>query len=225
MLPVFTAPVSLIFVGPSNCGKTTLAFNLIKHSKELFVNNRGFDSVWVLYRSMQPLYTRMKEELDIPVHLFHKKFPEKLELLLNDTKHPLVLIDDGLCPSNESLIRDLYCRLGHHLGVSVILITQSLFENKSDTLRICHRNTKGLILFGCPRDLGSLRILISQMTPDRKKGRVLMQEIEQVLEEPYRYIFFDFQASCPARLRYKTNLVGEPEYPIALVFSVLSEEA
>ena len=227
MLPLFVHPFSLIIAGPSNCGKSTLAFELIKNSRYLVekTDSGGFDAVFVLYRSMQPLYTRLQTELDIPVFLFQHKLPEKLEVLLQGTKHPIILIDDGITPQNQDLVRDLFCRLGHHLGISVILITQSLFDSKNDTLRLCHRNTKGLIVFGCPRDLGSLRTLIWQMMPDRKKGRQLLQEIESVLETPYRYCLFDFQPSCPANQRFKTNIVGETEYPIAFVFSVGNETA
>lgn len=223
MMHIFKHPFSLILASPSNGGKSTLVYNIIKNSKDVVehTNGKGFDSVWVLYRSYQPLYDRMKQELHIPVYLFEKTLPADLETLLSRThsKFPVVIVDDGLCPENQDLVLDLFCRLGHHLAVSVILITQSIFDCKNPGLRICHRNTKNLIIFGCPRDQGSLRTLIHQMIPDHKKAKLLLETIEQELEKPYRYVLFDYNPMCPVSQRYKTNILCENEpHPIALTF-------
>lgn len=225
MFPVFIHPFSLIIAAPSNSGKSTLAYNILKHSSQLvgFPHDAGigFDSVWILYRSYQPLYDQMKRELGIPVFLFEKTIPDDLETLLKTSasRYPVVIVDDGICPENQTLVQDLFCRLGHHLSLSVILITQSLFDCKNSTLRICHRNTKGLIIFSCPRDQGSIRTLIHQMMPDRKKAQTLLTTVERELDKPYQYMLFDFQSSCPANQRFKTNLLGENgPYPISFVF-------
>ena len=220
MLPVLHHPFSLILASPSNGGKSTLSFNIIKNSAKLVsnTNGQGFDSVWIIYRSYQPLYEQMKRELSIPVNLFEKTIPDDLENLLGKTqsKFPVVVIDDGICSENQELIQDLFCRLSHHLSISVILITQSLFDCKNPTLRFCHRNTKALIIFACPRDQGSLRTLVHQMLPDRKKAKLLMQTIEKELEKPFNFVMFDFDPRCPANQRFKVDILGE--HPTALVF-------
>ena len=169
LVPVFHHPFSLILASPSNGGKSTLAFNIIKNSKQLVdnTNGNGFDAVFVLYKSYQPLYDRMKQELDIPVHLFEKTLPSE-DVLEGPAKYPLILIDDGFCPENQALIVDLFCRLGHHLNLSVILICQTIFDGSNPALRICHRNAKALIIFACPRDQGTLRTLVHQ------EGRMVM---------------------------------------------------
>jgi len=216
---MFNHPFSLIIASPSNGGKSTLAANIIKNGDKL-VKGGGFDSVWIIYRSYQPLYDTMKEELNIPVYLFEKTLPDQLQHLLQQSSHqrPVVLIDDGLCAENEELVRDLFCRLGHHLSVSVILICQTLFDSRNPTLRICHRNAKALIVLPCPRDQGSLRTLIHQMEPDRNKAKALLAAVEKELETPYHYVMFDFQPTCPLRERVKTNILCENEpYPIVLV--------
>lgn len=219
LVPVFHHPFSLILASPSNGGKSTLAFNIIKNSKDLVnnTNGNGFDAVFVLYKSYQPLYDRMKEELDIPVYLFEKTIPP--EDLETNAKHPCVLIDDGFCPENQTLIMDLFCRLGHHMSISVILICQTIFDGSNPTLRICHRNTKALIVFACPRDQGTLRTLVHQMLPDKKKAQQLIITLDQELQKPYGYVFFDFHPSCPLNQRFKTNILCERDpFPVALVF-------
>jgi hypothetical protein len=220
LVPVFRHPFSLILASPSNGGKSTLAFNIIKNSKHLV--DHGFDSVFVLYKSYQPLYERMKKELDIPVYLFEKTLPEDLETLKGAARYPVVLIDDGFCPENQDLIVDLFCRLGHHLSVSVILICQTLFDAGNPSLRICHRNTKALIVFACPRDQGTLRTLVHQMLPDRKKAQQLISTLDDELRKPYNYVLFDFDPKCPIEQRFKTNILCEREpYPVALTFKKL----
>ena len=229
--PIFHHPFSLIISGPSNCGKSTLTLKLIKNSHLLLHGDddgNGFDCVFVLYRSYQPLYDQMKEELNIPVYLFNEKttsdddFDFEKRLAATGAKRPVAIIDDGITKENQSLVKDLFCRMGHHLSVSVILIGQSLFDCQNSGLRICHRNTKALIIFNCPRDLGSLRTLIYQMTPERKKASILLKTVEKELtEKPYNYVMFDFDTRTPASQRIKTNIFceQEPFYPVCLVFS------
>jgi hypothetical protein len=218
MQTVFRHPFTLILASPSNGGKSTLAFNIIKNSNHLV--DHAFDSVFVIYKSYQPLYERMKTELNIPVHLFEKTLPEDLETLKGETS--VVLIDDGFCAENQDLIVDLFCRLGHHLSVSVILICQTLFDAGNPSLRICHRNAKALIVFACPRDQGTLRTLVHQMIPDRKKAQQLISTLDEELRKPYNYVLFDFDPRCPPEQRFKTNILCEREpYPVALTFKKL----
>lgn len=223
MVPVFKFPFSLIIASPSNGGKSTLTYNIIKHSKSLVDNTdgNGFDSVWVIYRSWQPLYEQMKQELSIPIYFFEKKLPDELATLLSQTssRYPVVVVDDGLCPENQELVLDLFCRLGHHLSVSVILICQTLYDNKNPTLRLCHRNTKALIIFACPRDQSTLRTLVYQMLPTKKKAQSLLAAVEKELTAPYNYMLFDYHPQCPADQRYKTNILCERDpFPVCLQF-------
>ena len=122
MVPVFHHPFTAIISAPSCSGKSTLAFNIIRHSSELVTNTQrqGFDAVFVLYRSWQPLYEQMRKELHIPIHFFEKTFPDTMTEMLSSARFPVILIDDGLCPENQREIQDLFTRQSHHLGVSVI---------------------------------------------------------------------------------------------------------
>ena len=217
MIPLFHHPFTAIFTAPSNSGKSTLAYNIIKNSAELV--NTPFDSVFVLYRSWQPLYDQMKRDFTIPIHFFERTFPEPLKTLLMEVQTPVILIDDGLDKENQRDVQDLFTRHSHHLGVSVILLTQSVFDSKDPTLRICHRNTKILIVFGCPRDQGSLRTLVYQMHPDRQKAQYLLKTMDENLQKPYSYIMMDFQPTCPFEHRYKTNILSE--YPLVFSFPAL----
>ena len=138
-----------------------------------------------------------------------------MESLLKEVKanRAVVLIDDGICKENETLVTDLFCRLGHHLSVSVILLTQTLFDSKNPALRIIHRNAKSLIIFACPRDMGSLRILLHQMLPNRSKASILLNTVEKELEKkPYNYVMFDFQPNCPVSQRFKLDILDDPHY-------------
>ena len=217
-MKIFHHPFTAILSAPSCSGKSTLAFNIIQQSASLV--SVPFDALIVLYRSWQPLYDRMRSELQIPVFFYERQFPEPMKTLLTGFQSPVILIDDGLCTENRSDVQDLFTRESHHLNVSVILLTQSLFDSKDPTLRVCHRNAKILILFGCPRDKGSLRTLVFQIHPDKHKARLLLSTLDDVLAVPYSYIMMDFQAYCPIEERYKTNILSES--PVVYTFPASS---
>ena len=176
----------------------------------------GFDAVFIIYRSWQPLYEEMQKELGpfMSINFFEKTFPPNYSSLsdlleCSGASCPLIVIDDGLSTENQREIQDLFTRHSHHLRVSVILLTQSIFDAREPTLRLCHRNAKILILFSCPRDQGSLRTLVYQMHPDKKKAQLLLKTMEEILQKPYSYIMIDFQQECPVEQRYKTNILSE----------------
>ena len=222
LVTILRHPFSLIITAPSLSGKSTLAYNIIKSSNRIVENTNGlgFDSVWIIYKSYQPLYKNMQETLSFPVRfLAQNTDAEDLETQIQNssTKYPVIVIDDGLSSDNSNLVSELFTRLAHHLSLSVILICQSLFDQKNPTLRICHRNTKALIIFACPRDISMLRSLIHQMIICKKRARTILQSLEKELQEPYRYIMIDFQIFCPSEQRFKMNILCEKEaFPIVL---------
>jgi hypothetical protein len=249
MVPLFYHPASYIFSGPSDIGKTTLCFNLVRNAHRL-VHGGGFDIVFILFNSMQPAYTLIQRDLapNIPVHLFEKELPDSLERILQYSgvvvasssafrdhseqgrmgevgrktslekrrTRPLLIIDDFLCGMNNDLIKLLFSRYCHHLNLSVMLITQSLFDSKDNTLRFCHRNTKYLFVFQSPRDMTSVRTLVSQMVSERKKFKSVMSALERELVKPRGYICFNFHPNSPSVLRFMTDILSDR--PIVLAF-------
>jgi len=211
LYPVFQHPFTCIIAAPSGSGKSSLAFRIIKNSKALVRNtdNQGFDSIFVVYRSPQPLYQQMKNELTVPVFFFENCLPSNIANLLANFNTPLILIDDGISKENEEQVVQLFCRLSHHLNVSVILIGQTLFDSKSQALRVCHRNCHVLFIFDSPRDQRSLQILVHQMIPESKKAKALLQSIQSEFSQPYAYFMFDFQKCCHPDQRFKTNIFCE----------------
>lgn len=207
---MFSLPLSAIVSGPSLSGKSTLVCDLIKNSERLFKSRKPFDFVAILYRSMQPLYQDLKATLSCPVVLYENSLPEEFYEHIKNASQPILLVDDGITPQNQEIVVDFFSRLGHHLGVSIILICQSLFDSKNQALRLCHRNTKLLIVFSCPRDQGSLRTLIYQMIPSKKKATTLLNEMEKIFEQAYAYVCFDFHPLCLANERIKLDILNTP---------------
>ena len=211
---VFRHPVTCIVSAPSNSGKSSLVFDIIHNSARL-VEGGPFDACFVIYKSWQPLYETVKKKVP-NVFFFEKQIDNHQDYLRY--KRAVIVIDDGLCSENQEFVVDLFCRLGHHLSISVFLLCHTIYD--SSTLRICHRNAKALIIFACPRDQSTLRTLVYQMYPDRKKARLLFKTLEKEFEKPFSYVVFDFDPRCPIQERIKCNILCERETtPIVLKFS------
>jgi hypothetical protein len=216
---MFHHPFTMIVAGPSLIGKSTLVHKLVCNADSLVWHedgHSGFDVIFVLYKSFQPLYREMQQQL--PVYLFERSLPTDLNSLLEKTnaKRPLLIIDDGIDQQNQDLVSDLFTRLSHHLNLSVILITQTIFDSRQPALRLCHRNAKYLILFPCIRDVHMLRNLIYQMNSDKKKAQQIMTAIEKEFSVPHGYVLLDMHPLTPSALRYKTQIFDR--YPIVLAF-------
>lgn len=220
-IPIFHHPFTLIISAPSTSGKSTLAFNIVKDSDKLVSNTdcKGFDRVLIIYRSFQSLYDKIKRELKIPVLLFEKHITDDIENHIEGAQRPLLIYDDGISKENALFVQDLFTRISHHLNISVMLLNQTIYDPNCPTLRICHKNSRGLIIFRCIRDQSSLRTLLYQMYSNRKQAQTILQSIQKELEKPFNYVHFDFHPLCPENQRIKTNLLCETgPYPIALVY-------
>ena len=70
---------------------------------------------------------------------------DQLERIASDGKHRLLILDDVLIETmeNKNFLPKLFTRVSHHLNMSVIVLTQSLF----DVSRICRISAHYTVLF------------------------------------------------------------------------------
>lgn len=225
-------------MGPSSSGKSSLVLGILEKQSELVdfpSTHKHFDSIIIVFKSGQPLYAELKQKV-------LRRFPktkltfltadeapssDSLDPLLASSETPLLIFDDvGFEDSKKinALATSVFVRLSHHLSLSCIFITQTLFDQSSvkagGLLRLLNRNAHFLILFKNPRDGVTLRILLQQYLGDKEKSRAVMKELKACLSPPHSYILFDFRQDVPDGLRLRGNILSEkpPHYPWILAF-------
>jgi len=132
----FTCPFSCIIAGPSGSGKTSFVVNLIKNARELL--SPPVERIEYCYSVYQPLYGEIK-------HLV--SFTEGLpDIAKYDGNVPTLLLMDDLMDKIGHSVELLFTKLSHHYNISVIHITQNLFQGKKEN-RTISLNSNYFVLF------------------------------------------------------------------------------
>ena len=116
--PRFMHPFTAIIAGPSQSGKSMFCMRLISNARECIAPPP--ERIVYCYSVYQPLFDRY------PNVEFVEGLPD-LNMFDGD-KRTLLIIDDLMQETNETVSK-LFTRVSHHKNVSVIYLTQNLFNN------------------------------------------------------------------------------------------------
>lgn len=178
-------PASMVIVGPSQCGKTSLVRQLIKQN----VHDIKFRKITWCYLYPSSWFS---EE---PNFEFVKGLPENYEA---DT---LIVIDDFLHHLNEK-IADIFVAGCHHRRMSVILILQNLFP-RAKVMRDISLNSHYLVLFKNPRDMSQISCLARQLYP--QKSKFLTDAFIKATTRPYGYLVCDLHPQTEEQYRLRES--------------------
>ncbi len=196
----FVHPFCMTLSGPSQCGKTTVTYQLLRNNA-LLIDPPPKRIVW-MYRRWQPMYDTMKNTIIPPIE-FVKGIPVDIEQdHYLDTNIPNLLIMDDLMnvTSKDQRINDIFTVDSHHRNCSVITMNQNLYYNKDPTQR---RNSHYLMLFNNPVDKQSIMTLGRQMYPSN--SQYFVRHFEDAVSKPYGYLLLDLRTSTPEHLRLRAN--------------------
>lgn len=183
-----------MLAGPTSCGKSFFTTRFLKHLDEL-VNTRF---VQVVYCAPEASYPDLSE-CTVPVR-FLDCIPDSA--MFEDKKPRLVIIDDLMRECNEQVV-DLFTKHSHHLGLSVIFITQNIFH-KGKGMRDISLNAHYIIAYKSPRDRGQFSALARQICPGNiQYANEIFADATNV---PYGYLVMDLTQTTPDHLRYRTNI-------------------
>ncbi|KAH7716849.1 hypothetical protein AAVH_15736 [Aphelenchoides avenae] len=116
-------------------------------------------------------------------------------------KPMLLVLDDLMLALSEEYLSDLYTKKSHHRHISVVFLTQNLFDKQ---LKVARNNAQYLVLMNAPNSALSVRTLGSQLFP----GQVpyFLDAYRKATEIRYGYLLVDMHASgCPT-LRLRTDI-------------------
>jgi len=182
-------------LGPSQCGKTSLVFELIKRRNEII--NEQLTSIIYIYGVDTLEYHKMKTEH--PEITFLAEF--------DDSKIPrnsLVIFDDRMSEiigSENKSVTQFITRTVHHKKCSAILIFQNIFAPKIRTITL---NSQYIVFFKTPRDCSSVAYLSKQMYPGKKK--FLSKCYEIATKRAHSYLFIDLSQTQVDSLRVRSDI-------------------
>ena len=202
--PRFIHPFTAIIAGPSSLGKSMFCMRLIRNAKECIVPPP--ERIVYCYSVYQTIFEQY------PNVEFVEGLPDLN--MFDGVKRTLLIIDDLMHETNE-IFSKLFTRVSHHKNVSVVYLTQNLFNN-SEHNRTISLNAQYMILFKNVRDAAQVQCLARQMFP--KKSEAMMQGYKDATGKPYGYLLVDLTQPVDDRYRLRTKIfpgeVGEVYVPM-----------
>ena len=136
MLPL-CHPFTAVVAGPTGCGKTAWTLRLIDNVREKTepVPSR----IWYYYGEHQPVFNNYPQ-----VH-FEEGLPQLNDEVFDGREPTMIVVDDHMSNVNQ-LVADIFTKISHHRNISVLHLTQNLFD-KNKYARTISLNSHYLALF------------------------------------------------------------------------------
>ena len=139
---LFKHPFRCYIAGPTYSGKTKLIEKILLYREEII--DTRFDRIVLCYKAMQPTYEIFSYmDIDIELHEGLIKTSEFDPKMKN-----LVIIDDLMeeCKDSKEIL-NLFTVDSHHKGISVFLVSQSIYTKGKCSWEI-NLNSSNMIIFG-----------------------------------------------------------------------------
>ena len=153
----FKTPANFYVCGQTQAGKSHFTRRMLRHLEKLFY----LVPTKIIYCYE---YQKKFDELPSNVELM-EGFPDNLSDMVRGHDHSLVVLDDLMLQCfNDQRVADLFTRGSHHLGISVLYLTQNLFP-PGKLSRTISLNSHYFVIFRNPRDSLGISRLAKQMFP------------------------------------------------------------
>lgn len=194
-------PSSTIISGVSQSGKSVFCSRLIKYLDQVFspVPQRLILS----FTENQPIYAEMKHKNIQCVQGLDFDFEN------HDKVPTLIIIDDQMHDISRNIaVQDLFTKGVHHRNISLIIITQNLF-NQGKYARDMRLNSHYLVIFKSPTFTSQVCTLSRQLFPS--KHNFLVDAYKKATIKPYSYLFLNLHPMCEDELRVSTGILPDEE--------------
>jgi len=143
MLPL-CHPFTAVVAGPTGCGKTAWVLKIIDHVREKIEPVPR--KIWYYYGEHQPVFNNCPQ-----VH-FEEALPQLNDEMFDGRQPTMIVVDDHMNDVNQ-LVADILTKISHHRNISIIYVTQNLFD-KNKYVRTISLNSHYLVVFENCRDAG-----------------------------------------------------------------------
>lgn len=195
-------------------GKTTFCVELLNNADRMI--DTKFDKIYWLLGDVNA----QPKNLNVPVE-FIIGMPDEFE---NKSGKPcLYVLDDSMFETENKSVANLLTRGSHHQNMSVIFITQNLYQ-QGKYARTISLNFTHLCVMNNPRDRLQFSYLARQLYPENAKD--LLRVYKETTDEPFTYLLIDLTQKTHNLFRFRTDIFN-PNY--ATVFcpkipSVINDE-
>ena len=117
------------------------------------------------------------------------------------------IIDDAFEALMGEDLCSLFCQSVHHLSLSCIIVTQTLFSARSKSMRTLSLNTQYLVVFKFNRDISQIMSLGHQVSPHRPS--FLIKSYLQATENNFAYLFIDFSSRQRPEIRFRARIFDD----------------
>lgn len=203
-------PFTCLLAGPSQSGKTSWVFNVLRDRQELMTEPT--DNIIFFYNQWQRSFTIFQAENIVTQWVNQLPTTSMLMELTEaykDTTGSIVVIDDFMQKVDQDIV-DLFTVLCHSYHISVFLMSQNVFpQNK--LFRDISLNSTYIVLFKNPRDSSQIRHFANQFSPN--DIRWLVEAFRECTKKPYSYLMFDHHQRSDDDVRVLSNFL-RPEWPM-----------
>lgn len=193
----FKHPFTSILAGPTSCGKSSWLKSLLKNKHKIVPTP---EVVYWCYSEWQPLYETIPDVLFVDGLIDIEQ--------IDTNKRNLVILDDLMDEKNDSISK-LFTKLSHHRNISVMYVTQNIFEQHKDS-RTISLNTQYMIAFKNPRAPAQIQHLARQIYP--ANSHYMLDAFLKATAKPHGYLFIDLTQATPDNYRLRSSIFGRPGY-------------
>ena len=200
----FRTPFTCLLAGPSQSGKTSTVFNILRDRHELF--DVPPDNIFYFYQHWQPSFTPFFREGIVTEWLQElptmKVLTEKTEPFKN-AEGSIVVIDDFMGELNQD-ISNLFTIFCHSNRVSVFLMSQNVFA-KTPVFRTISLNSQYVFIFKNPRDASQITNYAKQFAPGNTQW--VVDSFREATRAAYSYLMFDHHQLQKEDIRVRSHIL------------------
>lgn len=185
-------PFTAIIAGPTSSGKSYFIKQFLRE-RSCLINGNIDEIVYCIPEGQVA-------DHEIAYNRLYEGIPDAE--MFKDLKPRLVILDDLMREADGSVV-DLFTKGSHHYNLSVIFVTQNIF-NQGKGRRDISLNAHYIVCFKNPRDRQQISHLSKQIYPENPK--YIQEAYNDATFKPFGYLLFDLRQTTPDIIRFRTNI-------------------